>query len=100
MIGDPLPLVFSLELLTLIIPSPLSVASVAHEPPRVVIVTLSASILPPYVASNPRAELLPLVSIILSLIYIFEFSPVEKIALLPLPEVVILAFFIVAIELF
>jgi hypothetical protein len=38
------------------VPSPLSVANVAQEPPAVVIVTSDAVILPPYVACNPLAE--------------------------------------------
>ena len=51
-IGDPLPFVSSFEFLTVTVPSPLSVASVAQLPPCVVISTFSASIYPPYVASS------------------------------------------------
>ena len=80
------------------VPSPLSVASVAQLPPCVVISTFSASIYPPYVASSPLDELLPVVFIFESFIYIFESVPVENTALLPFAFVSIVAFFIVAVE--
>lgn len=97
-IGDPLPFVSSFEFLTVTVPSPLSVASVAQLPPCVVISTFSASIYPPYVASSPLDELLPVVFIFESFIYIFESVPVENTALLPFAFVSIVAFFIVAVE--
>ncbi len=65
--GEPATLVVRLEFFTLTVPSHLSVASVAHDPPFVFIVTLSASIYPPYVASRPLAELSPVVFIVVSL---------------------------------
>lgn len=79
-------------------PSPLSVARAAQDPPLVEIFTLSASIYPPYVASKPLEDDSPSVVIVESLIYIFESVPVEKTALLPLAFVDIVAFFIVAVE--
>ena len=46
-IGLPAPFVDKLQFLHYTTPSPLSVASVAHEPPTVLIVTSSPTIFPP-----------------------------------------------------
>lgn len=85
-IGEPLPCVDKLEFFAITVPSPLSVARVAQLPHLVEIVTLSASIYPPYVASNPL-ELSLLVFIVVSFIYIFAFSPVANTAFDPFESV-------------
>ncbi len=80
------------------VPSPLSVARVAHDPPCVVIFILSAIIVPPFVASRPLHELFPVVVIVESLISILELLPVQKTAFERSAEVLIVAFVTVAVE--
>ena len=69
------------------VPSPLSVAKVAHEPPFVLILTLFASIFPPKVACNPLAEPLPVEVIVVPLIVTFPLL-VAQIAFAPFAAVV------------
>ena len=54
--GLPEPAVDKVHPVQVTVPSPLSVAKVAQEPPVEEIVTSVAVILPPYVACNPLAE--------------------------------------------
>ena len=70
------------------VPSPLSVAKVAQEPPFVLILTLLASILPPKVACNPLAEPEEVEVISVPVILTFPLL-VATIAFAPLAAVVI-----------
>ena len=60
-------------------------------------VTLSASIYPPYVASKPLEDDSPVVVIVVSDTYTFASSPVANTAFAPFAFVVILEFFIVVV---
>ena len=82
-----MPFVSSVELSTVTLPSPRSVAKAAELAPWVVTLRFLPTIIPPYVASKPLAPLDPIVVIVELVIVILLELPDAKTALLAMPVV-------------